>query len=312
MPIEPLPADPSLVRQPLTYRQARLLETPGRLRGPTYRRPTWNVYLATSGQATSDQVTDTPISDAQTTASLATDHGDAIRVFRAAVGPDAVLGGPSGAWAFGVRLAAGKDPVEIVLPPGKRVRQREGLRVRGADLAPGEIVPTRFGLATSPARTAFDLARRGHPDQALAWVDAVLRGTAATNAELQAVIDRHPHTRGVRQARVLAALADSRAESPPESRLRWILHDAGLPPPTPQLVVRDGYGRFVARLDLGWEALKVGAEYDGAQHRERDQHGRDLARHNLLRALGWQVVQIDANQLRHPDRVIALLRALLR
>jgi very-short-patch-repair endonuclease len=67
----------------------------------------------------------------------------------------------------------------------------------------------------------------------------------------------------------------------------------------------------VARLDLGWEAVKVGAEYDGSHHLQRNQHSHDLTRHNRLRALGWTVIQIDADQLRRPDRLVALFRGLL-
>jgi very-short-patch-repair endonuclease len=238
-------------------------------------------------------------------------HGEAIAVFRAAIGPAAVLSGPSAAWALGVRQARSDDPVEITLPPARRLRSRRGLRIRGDLLLPGETVATPFGLATSPARTAFDLSRRDRPDRALGWVDAVLRETGAGVPELQQLIAAHPGSRGVRQARTLVALADPRAESPRESMLRWMLLNAGLPAPTPQLVVHDLRGRFVARLDLGWEAVKVGAEYDGSHHRERTQHSRDLARHNTLRALGWAVIQIDAAQLRHPDSLIALFRGLL-
>ena len=239
------------------------------------------------------------------------DHGEAMMAFRTALGPDAVLGGPSAAWAVGVRLASARDDVEAVLPADQRVRARQGLRMRGDRLRPEEIVPTPYGLATSPARTAFDLARRGRPDRALAWVDAVLRETAISPPDIQEVIRRHPRVRGLRQAERIVAVADPRAESPRESMLRWDLLDAGLPPPTPQFVVCDDLGCFVARLDLAWEAVKVGVEYDGAHHRQSDQHSRDLVRHNRLRALGWTVIQVDAAQLRNPEDLVALLRGLL-
>jgi hypothetical protein len=160
-----------------------------------------------------------------------------------------------------VQLASTRDDVEAVLPADQRVRARQGLRMRGERLRPEEIVPTPHGLATSPARTAFDLARRGRPDRALAWVDAVLRETAIGAPDIQEVIRCHPRVRGLRQAERVVAVADPRAESPRESMLRWDLLDAGLPPPTPQFVVCDGLGWFVARLDLAWEAVKVGAEY---------------------------------------------------
>jgi very-short-patch-repair endonuclease len=293
-PVQPPAA--SLIGQPLSYRQAREIESAKRLRSAVYRRPTRGVVVA---------VDDDPARRQEP------GHGDAIQVFRAALGPDAVLGGPSAAWALGVRWASARDQVEVVLPAARRVRAREGLRVRGDRLRPGEIVRTPYGLATSPARTAFDLARCGRPERALAWVDAMLRQTAIGVSDVQEVIGRHLRLRGRRQAERVVPLADPRAESPRESMLRWVLLDAGFPAPTPQYVVRDDLGRFVARLDLAWETIKLGVEYDGAHHRESGQHSRDLARHNRLRALGWVVIQIDAAQLRNPEAMIVLLRGLL-
>jgi hypothetical protein len=285
--------DAATLDAPTPYRQALTVESAKRLRGNHYTRPTRGVVVRAPALPRDR------------------DHGSAIGVFRAALGEDAVLGGPSAAWALGARLARPTDPVEVVLPASRRVRPRPGLRVRGDALADAEIVATPFGLATSPARSVFDLARRGRPEDALAWADAVLRATGTAADDVQRLTAAHPRLRGVRQARSIVAVADPRAESPRESMLRWLLLDAGLPPPTPQLVVRGPAGVFVARLDLGWEAARVGVEYDGGHHRERSQHSRDLVRHNRLRALGWDVVQIDADQFRHPDRVVALLRTLL-
>lgn len=287
MPVPMQPPHPALL-QPMALPQALAVESVGRLRGPTYRRPTRGIYRA----AGSD------------------DHGERMRAFRLAV-PGGVFGGPSAAWALGVRMASPGDPVEMVLPAARRVRVRDGLAVRGDRLVAAEVVQTPFGPATSPARTAFDLARRGRPERALAWADALLRETRATGAELRRVLGWHRGARGVRQARVVLNLADPRAESPRESMLRWTLLEAGLPAPTPQVVVLDPTGRFVARLDLAWPQLRVGTEYDGDQHREREQHARDLVRHNDLRALGWVVVQVDAAQLRDPDPLIRTLRGLL-
>lgn len=45
-----------------------------------------------------------------------------------------------------------------------------------------------------------------------------------------------------------------------------MLIDAGLPKPQTQIRVFDDYGDFVARIDLGYEQLRVGVEYDGPQH----------------------------------------------
>ncbi|MGF0118507.1 hypothetical protein ACQFYA_19640 [Promicromonospora sp. Marseille-Q5078] len=46
--------------------------------------------------------------------------------------------------------------------------------------------------------------------------------------------------------------SDPRAESPIETAARLACADAGCPPDTLQLVVRDLRGRFLARVDLAW------------------------------------------------------------
>jgi hypothetical protein len=91
-----------------------------------------------------------------------------------------------------------------------------------------------------------------------------------------------PRARGSRQAREVAALADGRAESPPETRLRLLVLRAGLPPPVAQFEVRHR-GRFVARVDCAYPEHRLAIEYDGLYHAGADQFVRDRRRLNDLR-----------------------------
>jgi len=68
---------------------------------------------------------------------------------------------------------------------------------------------------------------------------------------------------GARRFREAAALARPDVESPMESRTRLCIVGAGLPEPAIQYTVVDGSGRFVARLDLAYERLRIGIEYEG-------------------------------------------------
>ncbi|MGW5673249.1 endonuclease domain-containing protein [Micromonospora sp. NPDC003776] len=98
-----------------------------------------------------------------------------------------------------------------------------------------------------------------------------------------------------------------------ETRLRLLLLDAGLGPLTAQHDVLDGRGRFLARVDLAWPALRVAAEYDGDHHRERAHFRQDVARLNALRAAGWIVLRFTADDvLRHPAATVALVAQALR
>lgn len=241
------------------------------------------------------------------------DHGGRVLAVQAALVRPYVLGGLSAAWALGAQVADPDDPVVVVaVPPTPDPRPREGLVVRRCALRRDEVRRTPLGWATAPARTAADVLLDLPRSRAVGVADAVLRTTGTDPADVVAALAARRGARGVVAARSLAGQLSPLAESLPESALRLLLHDAGLPPPQPQLEVLDDEGRFVARLDLGWAWAKVALEYDGAHHRERRQHSRDLARHNRLRALGWVVLQVDADALARPGALLAQVRELLR
>ena len=99
-------------------------------------------------------------------------------------------------------------------------------------------------------------------------------------------------------------LADPRARSLPESRVRVLLALAGLTA-VPQFTVRDRAGGFVARVDLAFPEVKVAVEYDSAWHGQPGQSTRDRRRLNRLTAAGWRVVFVTAADLRDPGAVVA-------
>lgn len=80
--------------------------------------------------------------------------------------------------------------------------------------------------------------------------------------------------------------SDPRAESPWESLLR-MFHVLCEVPVEPQFEVFDEQGVFVARGDLWLRGTRTLHEYDGAVHRDRRTHVRDLARERRLANSGW-------------------------
>ncbi len=183
--------------------------------------------------------------------------------------------------------------------------------MREGRLERDELVRTALGWATSPARTAVDLLRTLPDARAPGAAEAVAHRWSLTPEALRAQLERRAGARGVVRAHRLLARLDPRAESPRETSLRLLVLDAGLPPPVPQHEVRDADGAFVARLDLAWPQQRVAVEHDGAHHRDPRQHSRDLARHNRLRALGWVVLQVDAQVLARPEELLRHLARLL-
>ena len=93
--------------------------------------------------------------------------------------------------------------------------------------------------------------------------------------------------------------------------MRYWLVAGGLPTPVPQAEVCDRRGRVVAHVDLGWPQWRVAVEYDGRQHAERDQFGKDIDRYSLMAADGWLVVRLGARHLRRPDVVVQRVAAAL-
>lgn len=207
------------------------------------------------------------------------------------------------------------DPVtHVVVDPALPLRRRRLLWPHQLVLQPGDVQPVRGGLcATTAVRTAVDLARTLPAADGLALLDAAV-ASGLTVDDLVTETVRHVGLRGVRQARELVPLARCGPQSPQESRLRWRCHKAGLPPPTVQVPVLDAWGRAVRWLDLGWEEVRVGLEYDGAVgHDGAARRRADRLRHNGLQDAGWAMfyaTDLDVSRDRAP--LMAQVAAALR
>ncbi|WP_324274657.1 endonuclease domain-containing protein [Blastococcus brunescens] len=93
-----------------------------------------------------------------------------------------------------------------------------------------------------------------------------------------------------------------------ESVLRWLIHEAGLPRPVLQHVIRDGLGRFLAQVDLAWPEHRVVVEFDGNVHRDRRVFVEDLRRQNGIVLADWRVLRFSsADVLGRPGSVIGTL-----
>lgn len=164
-----------------------------------------------------------------------------------------------------------------------------GVRVHRGLVVEGEVLTASGMLVTTAARTGFDLARFGD----IADVDALLKATGITTADIKSVAAHHRGAPGLRRLTKALALVDAGSESPKETWLRLLLRRSGLPPVRTQIEVRDEFGVFVARLDMGWPEWKIAIEYDGDQHRtDRRQYVRDMRRSEELKRLGWAVVRV--------------------
>ncbi|WP_069166302.1 DUF559 domain-containing protein [Nocardia altamirensis] len=216
---------------------------------------------------------------------------------------DGVLIGYSAAALHGTRWLDPEAPAHIARMG--HCKPPSGIRVLRAVVDPAECCEVDGFRVTTPARTAFDLGRQLPRNEAVPVLDALCAATGLVPSEIATVARAHPGMRGVGRLSTIVDLIDGGAESPPESHTRLLLVDAGLPKPTTQLVVRDAYGAFVARVDMGWEPWRVAVEYDGAQHwTDPAQRTKDIDRIATLESLGWRIIRVNATLLRHRPHVI--------
>jgi Protein of unknown function (DUF559) len=220
-------------------------------------------------------------------------------------GRQATTAGSSAAALHGTQWIDPRLPAELYRRNGKPV---SGIVIHRDGLLDEEACLIRGIPATTPARTAFDLGRRGRRTQALIAVDALANATRLESSDVYPLVECHRGVRGLVQLRDVLDLMDGGAESPQETRTRLLLIDAGLPRPTTQIVVYGNFaGRRYVKVDMGYEDFKVGVEYDGEQHwTNPQQYAYDIDRHAELLARGWVIIRVSAEMLRYrPDVIVA-------
>jgi very-short-patch-repair endonuclease len=237
---------------------------------------------------------------------LQEDHWLTLSAWRRALPPETVFAGASAAWLYGLDLEP-TNPVEVVVPLSSGIRNRLGLKVRRSEIPPSELATVRGFRVTSLPLTLARLCHKRPPVEALVAIDMAL-GLGLTNpTALDQYADRAKGQHGARRMRSLVPLA-APAESPMETRLRWLLIRAGLPQPQVQTILRDRAGQFAGRADLYYPEARLVVEFDGGNHRER--LIEDDRRQNLL--IGYQILRFTASDVyTYPDVVVAQVRAAL-
>jgi very-short-patch-repair endonuclease len=81
--------------------------------------------------------------------------------------------------------------------------------------------------------------------------------------------------------------------------------------PQPQIPIHDRGRRVVAHADLGYEEWRLALEYEGRQHADPEQFGRDIDRYSLMAAGGWLVLRYAARHLARPATVVDRARRAL-
>ncbi|MCZ2812858.1 DUF559 domain-containing protein [Modestobacter sp. VKM Ac-2979] len=196
------------------------------------------------------------------------------------------------------------DPLRIVVPPDSPRPRRRGLRVHVRDLGAADRVVHRGLPVTSGAQTWLDLAADTPPDELVAIGDALVRAGHLSADALERRLARAGRVRGVVLARRCAPILTPLAASRPESLIRYWLVVSDLPAPEVQVPVFDHRGVAVVHGDLGYSRWKIAVEYEGRQHAEWRQFGRDIDRYSFMASRGWLVLRFGALHLGRRDMVV--------
>jgi very-short-patch-repair endonuclease len=242
---------------------------------------------------------------------------DSCRMFVARMPHGTFFSHSTAALVLGVPLPYALESDErlhIGIAAPARAPHATGIIGHRLDLAAKDLV-TASGLpTTSAARTWCDLASMLSLHDLVAAGDFLLRWRhpLTTLSELQRLSRSYIGKRGMAIIREALPLLNNRSESRPESRLRVILAQAGLPHSrvNHEIVLTED-GSFV-RTDLAFDTLKVLIEYQGDYHRKvQGQWRNDMTRRSRLEAQNWIVIELNADDLRDPDELAARIRMIL-
>ena len=173
---------------------------------------------------------------------------------------------------------------------------------------------TRHGVTVCHPLTAFtDCAGRLGLVELVVLGDSLVKARGLSPFDLVAAAQqmRGRHRRLAVEA---ANLVRAGVDSPPETRTRLLAVFAGLPEPTPNIIIRRADGSWDRRYDMGHEEEKVAYEYDGRQHAETTaQWRRDLRRREESDADGWRLVVVTSEDLyATPGETVERMCAALR
>ncbi|MEX2554277.1 MAG: DUF559 domain-containing protein [Actinomycetota bacterium] len=205
-------------------------------------------------------------------------------------------------------------PVELTTS-GRRRASDPGLVVhRARAWRPGDITIRGAFRVTSVPKTVLDLCGVVRPSVVELAIESALRRRLTTRGQLEDALERSAVTvigRGILRE-LLGDLPSSATESTLETIVWRLLVDEGLRP-VRQYEVRTEDGRFVARVDFAYPAVRVAVEADGRRfHSAKADWSRDLFRSNALTSLGWVVYRVTWDDAtKRPRRVAADVRALL-
>jgi hypothetical protein len=290
VPRRRLPTRPFNPKMPFTRAEAAKAGIDDRqLAGPAYQQLFWGVHLC---------ATVTPTLTIRTLAALTVSPATSVVTHHTAA---KLWGGiPPESSEIHVTVSRVNRPKIEGIRPHRVVSLPQSVRRRGLPV-------------TSAERTFLDIGRWCDLVDLVVLGDSLVKAKATTPERLVAAAAEWdgPHRRLLARA---ASFVRDKVDSPMESRLRMLIVLAGLPEPVVNFDIVDDGGHVRYRIDLSFPAEKLGIEFDGRHHIERqEQWEGDLLRREDLEDDDWKFVVVLSSQVYgDPANVLARVEAAMR
>jgi hypothetical protein len=185
-----------------------------------------------------------------------------------------------------------------------------------------DVVRLDGRLVTAPARSALETGILGTTEASLVSLDSLLFRKLGSLPDLGNAYDVIQHWPGTQHLQMAVRMADGRAQSPGESRSRWLFFVEGIPAPELQFEVYDAHGALLGTTDFAWRRHRLLGEFDG-----RVKYGRllrpgetpgdvvfaeKLREDALRRTTGFGMERLVWADLNRPRSTAERLRAKLR
>lgn len=200
-------------------------------------------------------------------------------------------------------------PVPLALGPSGNIRADGAVTLSRERLPTTEITYIVDIPVVTAERAVFDAMRSAPSERfAVAVLDTCIAAGLTTIATMAAYVEAHRGWNRLPLARFAITHARHGARSLQETAVRLIAEiDAGLPRLLLNVAVYDRHGRLLGLADLLDEQAGLVIEFDGADHRNRRQHTRDVGRDEDMRRVGLEVTRLTGTDLHHRTRVVARL-----
>jgi hypothetical protein len=239
------------------------------------------------------------------------------------LGDNVVLSGVSGLLEHGVApWDVPLDRVHVTRLDGSAGRTEGDVVHHEGFCLDSDIVILRDRPVLAAARCAIEACSRTSPESALVSFDSLLHLGKCSHDDLASQFRTMSSWPFTRRLTIPVLMADEKAESPGESRGRWLFWTAGLPAPLLQFEVRDSSGELIGICDWGWPDHGLLGEFDG-----RSKYGRLLRpgqapgevvfaekrREDRLREVtGCAMIRLVWDDYSRPQATIRRIEALMR